>query len=224
VTRGGQPIAAASVWPFGVAASLASAALFSQSRSTLPSPESKQNPTAKRKITINNIQKNLRSKVPLRGCRPGPLTRRQASSRVKLSQTFQRSLPPPNLHLIGISWISNATAGTTRFYRTADFQVCRIAGFPTRRPFANLARLIHEQARRLGNRFTVPQTSKSAVSRVSQPADRSPTWRARSTNRPADWEIGDEPGFETCGTPAQAAYQVQPLPLAPTMRPPVAHH
>jgi hypothetical protein len=35
-----------------------------------------------------------------------------------------------------------------RFFRTADFQVCRIAGFPTRRPFANLALPLHEPARR----------------------------------------------------------------------------
>jgi hypothetical protein len=67
--------------------------------------------------------------------------------------------------------VSETTAGTRRFFRTADFQVCRIAGFPTRRPFVNLAR---------------------------------PT-----TDSPADWEIGDKIGWETCGTPEQDVYEVQ---------------
>jgi len=47
---------------------------------------------------------------------------------------------------------SVARRPSERFFRTADFQVCRIAGFPTRRPFANLARPIRGQARRWGNR------------------------------------------------------------------------
>ena len=47
-----------------------------------------------------------------------------------------RQAPP----LAGISWIANPTAGRRRFFRTADFPVCRIAGFPTRRPFARLTR------------------------------------------------------------------------------------
>jgi hypothetical protein len=41
----------------------------------------------------------------------------------------------------------------------------------------------------------VAQTSKSAVSRVSKPADAAP-WR-----HPADLEIGDTAGWETCATP-----------------------
>ena len=59
---------------------------------------------------------------------------------------------PSPLQLTGIAWFSNPTAGTRRLFRTADFQVCRIAGFPTRRPFASLARPTHGPARRLGNR------------------------------------------------------------------------
>ena len=30
-----------------------------------------------------------------------------------------------------------------------------------------------------------------------------------ANGRSADWEIGDTAGWETCGTPAQAAYKVQ---------------
>jgi len=40
----------------------------------------------------------------------------------------------------------------------------------------------------------VPQTSKSAVSQVSKPAERADQRRA------ADWEIGDTAGLETGGT------------------------
>jgi len=43
-------------------------------------------------------------------------------------------------------------------------------------------------------RNPVPQTSKSAVSRVSKPAD------ATDFRRPADLEIGDPAGLETCDT------------------------
>jgi hypothetical protein len=46
---------------------------------------------------------------------------------------------------------------------------------------------------------TVPQTSKSAVSRVSKPAD------ATHFRRLADLEIGDTAGLETCGTPDSRA-------------------
>ena len=42
-----------------------------------------------------------------------------------------------------------------------------------------------------------------------QPADRSPIWRAPPHGRSADWEIGDPTGWETGGTPAQDADQVQ---------------
>ena len=53
-------------------------------------------------------------------------------------------------------------------WRTADFPVCCIAGFLTRRQFVNRTR----------------QTSE----------------------RPADWEIGDTAGWETCGTPVPVAH------------------
>jgi hypothetical protein len=45
-----------------------------------------------------------------------------------------------------------------------------------------------------------PQTSKSAVSRVSKPGYAAPV------RRPADWEIGDTAGLEASGTvlPADA--------------------
>ena len=45
----------------------------------------------------------------------------------------------------------------------------------------------------------VAQTSKSAVSRVSKPAN------AAHFRRPADWEIGDTAGLETCATPVSPA-------------------
>jgi hypothetical protein len=45
----------------------------------------------------------------------------------------------------------------------------------------------------------VPQTSKSAVSRVSKPANVTPFQRL------ADLEIGDTAGLETCGTPDYSA-------------------
>jgi hypothetical protein len=45
----------------------------------------------------------------------------------------------------------------------------------------------------------VPQTSKSAVSRVSKPADTS------TCQQSADLEIGDTAGLETCGTPGMPA-------------------
>jgi DNA-binding beta-propeller fold protein YncE len=57
--------------------------------------------------------------------------------------------------------------------------------------------------------FFVPQTSQSAVSRVSQPADHSVNGRARRSERPADWEIGDTAGWETCGTPVPDAYKLK---------------
>jgi hypothetical protein len=41
----------------------------------------------------------------------------------------------------------------------------------------------------------VAQTAKSAVSQASQPAN------AATFRRPADSEIGDTAGLETCGTP-----------------------
>ncbi len=52
----------------------------------------------------------------------------------------------------------------------------------------------------------VPQTSKSAVSQVSKPADGPPSRtprsgpRARTAASPADLEIGDTAGLETCAT------------------------
>jgi hypothetical protein len=52
----------------------------------------------------------------------------------------------------------------------------------------------------------VPQTSKSAVSRVSKPANATPFQRL------ADLEIGDTAGLETCGTPDFSA------PAAATMK------
>jgi len=41
---------------------------------------------------------------------------------------------------------------------------------------------------------TVEQTSESAVSRVSQ------TRRPHDSPCPADWEVGDTAGWETCAT------------------------
>jgi hypothetical protein len=52
----------------------------------------------------------------------------------------------------------------------------------------------------------VAQTSKSAVSRVSKPADAT-QWR-----HPADLEIGDTAGLETCATP------VLPAPVKAAMK------
>jgi hypothetical protein len=45
----------------------------------------------------------------------------------------------------------------------------------------------------------VAQTSKSAVSQVSKPANGPPV------RRPADLEIGDTAGWETCATPVLPA-------------------
>jgi len=80
------------------------------------------------------------------------------SERVESRNPVRTILHPPVfklrqhlLHLVGISWFSNPTAGTRRFFRAPDFPVCRIAGFPTRRPFASLARPTRGQSRRLGN-------------------------------------------------------------------------
>jgi len=53
---------------------------------------------------------------------------------------------------------------------------------------------------------SVPQTSKSAVSRVSKPAD------AAHSRRPANLEIGDTAGLEICGT------QVSPASANPTVK------
>ena len=44
--------------------------------------------------------------------------------------------------LIGISWVSNAAAGTRRLFGSADFQVCGIAGFQTRWRHRKLAHSI----------------------------------------------------------------------------------
>ena len=46
----------------------------------------------------------------------------------------------------------------------------------------------------------VAQVSKPAVSRVSKPADASEHARHRGFQRPADLEIGDTAGLETCAT------------------------
>jgi hypothetical protein len=70
---------------------------------------------------------------------------------------------------MGTSWISNPTAGTRRFFRTADFQVCRIAGFPTRRPFANLARPTRTPTRRMGNPAIQPVGSVTRSTQLANP-------------------------------------------------------
>jgi len=55
----------------------------------------------------------------------------------------------------------------------------------------------------------VAQTSESAVSRVSKPADATPTLR-----RPADSEIGDTAGLETCATLGEGKARGYPLKLS----------
>jgi hypothetical protein len=50
----------------------------------------------------------------------------------------------------------------------------------------------------------VAQTSKSAVSRISKSASAANSGGARKFGHPADWEVGDTAGLETCAT-AQAA-------------------
>ena len=57
--------------------------------------------------------------------------------------------------------------------------------------------LNHEWTRRGKAATEVAQTSKSAVSWVSKPANRAPL------PGPADLEIGDTAGLETCATPAR---------------------
>jgi hypothetical protein len=67
-------------------------------------------------------------------------------------------------------------------------------------------------------RSVVPQTSKSAVSRVSKPAGRPPSWRARpSQNRWRELAVRCIAG----GPPAR---QPNPRPSAYLGRPPSAHH
>jgi hypothetical protein len=53
-----------------------------------------------------------------------------------------------------------------------------------------------------GWHLPVPQTSKSAVSRVSKPAGGLPIQSAHEPSYPADLEIGDTAGLATCGTGA----------------------
>jgi hypothetical protein len=50
----------------------------------------------------------------------------------------------------------------------------------------------------------VAQTSKSAVSRISKSAAAATACACWKLERPADWEVGDTAGLETCAT-AQAA-------------------
>ena len=101
------------------------------------------------------------------------LRRRSPPSSQRGTSPARRVLRQSSLHLVSISWFSNPTAATTPFFRTADFPVCRIAGFPTRRPFAHLARPPHGQARRLGKRrFIRLENLRCARTRCRQSADR----------------------------------------------------
>jgi hypothetical protein len=54
--------------------------------------------------------------------------------------------------------------------------------------------------RAMKRRKVVAQISKSAVSQVSKPAQRLPVRRFHSFWSPADLEIGDTAGLETCAT------------------------
>jgi hypothetical protein len=78
------------------------------------------------------------------------------------------------LHVIRIPRYPLQPPGRSGLFCAADFPVCCLAGFPTRRRHVQRTRPAH--------------------------------------GRPADWEIGDAAGLETCGTSPQAAYQVQPWP------------
>src|ERR1039457_2531753 len=68
-------------------------------------------------------------------------------------------------------------------------------------PFAELLKTLNPDDEQISSRAAdtgrVAQTSKPAVSRVSKPA------RRTTSNAPADLEIGDTAGLETCATARQ---------------------
>ena len=60
-------------------------------------------------------------------------------------------------------------------------------------------------------RFLVAQTSKSAVSQVSKPARLSPYGPRPAFASPADLEVGDTAGLETCATPSALDLRISDL-------------
>jgi NADH-quinone oxidoreductase subunit M len=113
------------------------------------------------------------------GCWPKLLTNKIQPDVTPLITALNEGSRPPRALMVAPSRSMPASfnfkggvllAPTDDRWRTADFQVCGIAGFPTRRLFADRTRSI--------------------------------------AGRPADWEIGDTAGWETCATLMPEAFQV----------------